>query len=265
MDLSQYSQEAIANWIVGSAFPAAPTALEMALSTSDPQDDGSGLTEPATLDGYSRQSVVFDAPSSALGAGTSSFNTSPVVFGPAQNTNWSSVTHASIFDSGVNAPLFHGPLVAQRTVIVSDTLSFAANKVQPQILPSMSHYLGNMFLNWMRGTAADAAPAGLELALSTTDPLEDGSGITEPTGGYARQPITFAAPITTNGVGTLLTQTSTIIFGPATANWGAITHAAVFVQGTNTQLIQGAVAASRNIVSGDAYAVSPGAINVLIR
>lgn len=265
MNLSQYSQEAIANWIRGTAFPTAPTSLEMALSTANPQDNGSGLSEPSVPNGYARQTVTLTAPSSSLGAGTSSFNNAPVVFGPAQNSNWAGVSHASILDSGSGQSLFHGPLVAQRTVIVADTLSFAANKIQPQILPSMSHFLGDMFLDWVRGNAADAAPASLELALSTTDPLEDGSGISEPTGGYTRQPISFGAPVTTNGVGTLLTQQDALIFGPATSNWGAITHAAVFVAGTNTQLIQGTVAASRNIVSGDAYAVSPGAINVLIR
>jgi len=68
-----------------------------------------------------------------------------------------------------------------------------------------------------RGVDLTADPA-LWLALSSTDPLSDGTGITEPAiGGYARQPITFGAPASPG----VFTNDTDVFFPPATVDYAA--------------------------------------------
>ena len=56
---------------------------------------------------------------------------------------------------------------------------------------SFGDFLENELLDHVFGAAAYAAPATLHMALSTADPLDDGTGLVEPTGGaYARAPVT---------------------------------------------------------------------------
>lgn len=270
MNFSQFTQEAIANWLNGTAFPAAPVALEIGLSTADPLDDGSGLVEPPAVNGYARVPVTFGAPVSTLGNGTSVFNTAAVSFPTVTGANWPAVTHAAIFDAGTGDMLFHGPINAPRVALVGESISFAISDIQPQAgLGRFSHYMGQWILGWLNGAAAPAAPATTYLAISRADPLEDASLIDEPNTifGYARQAITWSAPLTTISVGTQVDNSAALVFGPAvTTGWLVITHAAIYdaLSGGN-QLIQGAVVSSRTVPVGDAYAVSVGAISALIR
>lgn len=59
---------------------------------------------------------------------------------------------------------------------------------------SLTDYLENALVNWLRGTTFPAAPGTLYVALFTANTTEAGGG-TEVTGGsYARQPVTLSAP-----------------------------------------------------------------------
>ena len=64
----------------------------------------------------------------------------------------------------------------------------------------------------------------LYLAASTADPGEDGSTIAEPVGGgYARAAV-GAVTVT----GSIITNDAPAVFPKATADWGTITHVAVY-------------------------------------
>lgn len=78
-------------------------------------------------------------------------------------------------------------------------------------------------------TLLDTGGSGVYIALSTTNPLADGSGITEPSGdGYARVNTTdFAAAAETGGVVEALND-ALIEFANPTAGWGTISHFAIF-------------------------------------
>ena len=127
--LSTYVQQSLANWIRGSAMPTAPVSLVVALSSTPINDDGTGITEPAGIDGYTRQAVTLTAPVHTEGAGTSVSNTAPLVFGPAVNQNWPAMKYAAVFDNGGNM-LFKGPVATQRTASVGDTLSYGIGAIQ---------------------------------------------------------------------------------------------------------------------------------------
>jgi hypothetical protein len=68
-------------------------------------------------------------------------------------------------------------------------------------------------------------PTTIKVALSTTDPGADGSGITEPSGnGYAR--------VTNNNwsqnVAKSIENTADVAFPQATGSWGTISHFAIY-------------------------------------
>lgn len=119
-------QAAIANWIRGQAMPAAPTALFLALSTSEIADDGTGFVEPTG--GYSRQAVTLQAPVYVPNVGTAIRNAAPVVFGTA-TASWGTIRAAALVDGAGNI-ILKGRFAAPRVVPSGDTCSFAAGAVE---------------------------------------------------------------------------------------------------------------------------------------
>lgn len=259
MNLSTYLRTQLAEYVRGVDLPAAPTSLELALSTTDPLADGSGLTEPPGADGYARQTLTFGAPTSTIGQGSKINNDAPVVFGPVVNNDWPTVTHAAIFDNSGNM-LLHGELNVQRTAPVGDQVSLATNVIQFNMGKVFGEYFALLVLEWMRGNAAPAAPVSTELALSLADPLEDASGLDEPVLGYSRQTVTFTQTSTPSGI-TIISE-GPYVFGPADVNWGFITHGAVFTPGGDL-LFSGPTAVSRNVLATDSFPVPFGALTLL--
>jgi len=91
-------------------------------------------------------------------------------------------------------------------------------------MSNKSNYLSSEILDHILGEGARdfTSPAALYAALDTTTATaaDTGSTITEPTGGYSRQAITFAAA--SSGSADL---TAGIEFGPATgSDWSSATH-----------------------------------------
>jgi hypothetical protein len=127
--LSADIQQSIINWIRGSAMPTPPASLVVALSSTEILDDGTGLTEPPVLNGYGRQSVTLSAPVHTQGTGTKVSNQSALIFGPAVNSDWPTITHAAVLDDQGNL-IFHGPVAAPRTNPDGDTLSYGVGTLQ---------------------------------------------------------------------------------------------------------------------------------------
>lgn len=95
--MSDYLEDAIRNYFKGSAFPAAPSDILLALYTAAPSDSGGG-TEVTTGVGYIRKNMVAstDWTSGAAGSGQIQ-NTSAVAFAAATGS-WGTVTHFGVFD-----------------------------------------------------------------------------------------------------------------------------------------------------------------------
>lgn len=121
-------QAAVLNWLKGTPFPTAPTSLKVALLVAAPNSDGSGVIEPNSGSGYTRQTLTLGALTSADGI-TSVQNSAPVVFGPVTGSNWSPVSYMAVF-SNDGTMQFFGALAAQRVGQVGDQVAFAANSIQ---------------------------------------------------------------------------------------------------------------------------------------
>lgn len=134
-------------------------------------------------------------------------------------------------------------------------------------MSAASDYLENKVLDHVLGNTAFTQPTTLYLGLWTADDgLESGTITSEVSGGsYARQDIdvdgSSGAFDTSSGGSSSNTQT--ITFPAATANWGTITHVAVMDASTGGNvLFHGAVTTSKTIESGDTFQVSAGNLTI---
>jgi hypothetical protein len=117
---------------------------------------------------------------------------------------------------------------------------------------NLSDYLKNQVINHLLRNQAFTPPATLYLALFTAAPSSSGGGTEVSGGSYARQVIALDAP-STPGV---TQNTSDIVFPTPTANWGTITHGAVFDAVTaGNMLLFGAMVQARTVLSGGSFKV----------
>lgn len=129
-----------------------------------------------------------------------------------------------------------------------------------------SSYLQGLIAGYVRGTDFPAPPASLEIALSTADPLADGSGLSEPPGtdGYSRQTLTLNPSVATIGNGVSAFNSAPIIFGPVVNNnWPTVTHVAVFDDSAN-MLWHGPLNAQRTSPVGDELPFAASALQLQV-
>lgn len=258
--ISQYLGGQIAEWLRGNAMASAPASIYLALSSTTIAGTGVGITELGGT--YARQPITLSAVSQSEGTGTITSNSAPLSFTGLAATV---ATHFAIFDAvtGGNM-LFFGPIAAPISVSVGGTISFASGIVVVHYDGLSSYRLGGAVLNWLRGTAMLTPPTGLYLSHSSTPVLRNGTGTTEPTGGYTRQLITFGSPSFTTDVGTVLTNTNNAVFGPATLPWGPLTHASLMDQAGNI-LLTGSLAVIYSVETGNGRGVNAGSFSITVR
>ena len=98
-----------------------------------------------------------------------------------------------------------------------------------------SNYWENKILDHVFGKGSYAPPT-IYVALSTADPLDDASGLSEPSGnGYAR--VQTSASDWSPASGGSLNNAGDITFGAATGSWGTITHFALFDAATGGNML----------------------------
>ena len=128
---------------------------------------------------------------------------------------------------------------------------------------SFSDYLENELLDHLFGKGSYTPPA-IYVALSTADPLDNGSGLAEPSGnGYARAQT--AGTDWNAASGGAIDNANAIVFSEATGNWGTITHFALMdaASGGNL-LVHGALSTSKSIGNGDTAEFAAGDLDVLL-
>ncbi len=248
----------MAGWMSGTTFTPAAGAVELALSTANPTFDVSALAEPSG-GGYARQATTLGT-NTTISNVRRRANTAPVVFNAT--ANWGTISHGVLYRGTV--AYWQGPLNAQKLTNAGNSVSFANDTVEVTAGPQWSNFARDLILNAVTGGAL-TAPAGFFIGLSTADPLADASGLAEPTGNYARQSITFTETSNTSA-GIIIGNNTASVFGPASTNWGNITHAAIFDAASGGNMIAyGPVAVQRNIVSGDAYGVPINSLALTVR
>lgn len=120
--LSNFLENELLDHSLGTAAYTAPSAVYLALFTSDPTDAGSGTEVSGS--GYSRQEIAFGAAS----GGTAS-NSSEETF-TASGGNFGTVTHIGLFDaSTLGNLLYHGALDVSKVVNDTDSITFAIGSI----------------------------------------------------------------------------------------------------------------------------------------
>jgi len=129
---------------------------------------------------------------------------------------------------------------------------------------SFGNYLENELLDHVFGMGARnyTPPTNIYVALSTTDPGEDGSGLAEPAGGSYARVSTVAADWDVAAAGALA-NANVIEFAEATAEWGDLTHFALFDALTGGNLLaHGALTVHKVIGIGDTARFKAGDLDV---
>jgi hypothetical protein len=129
-------------------------------------------------------------------------------------------------------------------------------------MSAASDYLEDAVLDHVLGNTTFTQPASLYVGLFTSDGgLESNTSgsWTEVSGGsYARETIAFSA-----ASGGSTSNSATITFTTATANWGTISHVAVMdASSAGNVLFWGSVTTSKTIESGDTFQISSGNLTV---
>lgn len=124
---------------------------------------------------------------------------------------------------------------------------------------SFSNTYETNVLTWTFTSDAVTRPTAWYLGLFTAAPSESGGGTEVSGGSYAREAVTFSVS------GNLATNSGAIEFPVATANWGTITHVAVFDASTGgNQIAYASLTASKTIASGDVLRVPAGDLDITL-
>lgn len=115
-------------------------------------------------------------------------------------------------------------------------------------------------LQWSLTTDSVTRPTTWYVGLFTSDPTDTGAAGTEVSGGsYARVAVTF------NVTGDTASNTASVEFPTATANWGTVSHIGVHdaASGGN-MLVHGALTSSKAIDSGDVFRIPTGDLDITL-
>lgn len=125
---------------------------------------------------------------------------------------------------------------------------------------SWSDYWEGEILDHLFSIGAYTAPSTY-VGLSTADPLDDASGLAEPSAGaYARVEVT-AWSRSSNEVD----NDNDITFPTATASWGTVTHGCLFdAASAGNLLLSFALDSSKAVASGDTVKFAAGQFNVTL-
>lgn len=124
---------------------------------------------------------------------------------------------------------------------------------------SFSNTYETTVLQWTFTNGAVTRPTAWYLGLFTTAPGEAGGGTEVSGGSYARQSVTFSVS------GNLATNTAALEFPVATADWGTITHVAVYdASSGGNQIAYAALSTSKTIATGDVLRVPAGDLDITL-
>lgn len=125
-------------------------------------------------------------------------------------------------------------------------------------MSSKTDFLETQILNHILRNTPYSAPSVIYVGLFTAPPSDAGGG-TEVTGGsYARQPVTFAAPVS----GTV-SNTADVTFPIASADWGNVVAFALFDQSSaGNMMYHAALTAPREVLNLDQFRFPAGQLQV---
>jgi hypothetical protein len=129
-------------------------------------------------------------------------------------------------------------------------------------MSSLTDYAEKLVLDWLMTTGTATRPTTWYIGLFTAAPSDAGGGTEVSTGGYARQAVAFNAAASPGGT---TSNSGAVSFTAAGANWGTITHFAIFTASTaGNMLWEGPLTSSRVINDGDTLTWNIGSLNLTL-
>lgn len=126
---------------------------------------------------------------------------------------------------------------------------------------SFANYWENEILDHLFGKGSYTPPT-IYVGLSTADPADDASGLSEPSGNSYARVSTSGADWNAASGGTI-DNVNEITFPQASGSWGTLTHFALFDATTGgNMLAHGALNISKTIGSGDTAKFAAGDLDV---
>ncbi len=253
--ISDYLELELLDHTLGNGAYVQPT-IYVALSTADPTEDGSGLAEP-TYTAYAR--VAHAVWATAAARATS--NTGSITFAQKDDGISETISHYAIYDAiTAGNMLAHGDFTTAKAIVVGNTPQIATGGLDVDwITGGISTYLSNALLDHVFENTAYTVPTNLYVGLSTADPTDDGSGITEPAANYAR--------VNHNAWDTALLgaseNTGVVTFPTPSATWGTVTHHFLHdATGAGNMLFYGSLTQSQTPDNGDTVEYADGALDI---
>lgn len=126
-------------------------------------------------------------------------------------------------------------------------------------MSAASNYVENLALEWLLTTETVTRPTAWYIGLHTADVTDAGTGTEVSGGSYARKAVTFTVTDDT------ASNSATVTFDAATANWGTITHVGIWDASSGGNLLfHGAVTTSKTIETGDTFQISSGNLDITL-
>lgn len=131
---------------------------------------------------------------------------------------------------------------------------------------SFSNYLEEAVLDHITGKASYTAPT-VYVGLSSTTPSEDGTNVTEPSGGsYAR--VQTSASDWDSAVGGAISNANAITFAQATADWVSgsnLTHLVAYDAASGGNLLfYGALGTAKPVLNGDTASIPANDLDITL-
>lgn len=127
----------------------------------------------------------------------------------------------------------------------------------------ISTYLKNKIQDYLFCGVAFTPPTKYYIALSTTEPAENGTNVTEPSGGnYARIAMTKGTTDFANAVNGVVKNKTTLLSNESTASWGNLPYFAIYDAPTGGNLLWGgSLVNARNIDVEMQLVIDPNGIS----
>lgn len=128
---------------------------------------------------------------------------------------------------------------------------------------SFSDYWEDATLNHLFNKAVYTAPT-IYVGLSSTAPADDGTGVTEPSGGgYAR--VATASTDWNSASGGQITNANDITFPQATADWGTMSYIVLYdAASAGNLLAYAALTTAKTVQNGDTAQFAAGDITITL-
>jgi hypothetical protein len=127
-------------------------------------------------------------------------------------------------------------------------------------MAEFTDYMENKIIDHMLRNQSYTPPSTVYVGLFTSAPSDAGGGTEVSGGAYARQAVTLAA-----ASGGASENSADITFPTATADWGTVTHLALFDALTGGNMLMWTpLDDSKTVNNGDTFKINAGALDVTV-